>query len=143
MVRGTTASFKFELPYTIGEIRRIKVKFWQKDYKGTFAHPLPIIKELTTFSEPSDSKELVITLTAAETAGFTDKLKGIVQLVGTTNTTIDEITGEEIWGDRFASHQQLFTVYPLDDSIVDQSPDDTAPVDGDGWTILDGGNVTI
>lgn len=141
MVRGTTTSFKFDLPYTIGEIRRIRVKFWQKDYKGTFAHPLPIIKELTTFSEPLDSKQLIINLTASETAGFTDKLKGIVQLVGTTNSTIDEETGEEILGQRFASRQQLFTVYPLDDSIVDQHPEDTAPVDENGWTILDGGNV--
>ena len=137
MIRGTTASFKFDLPYTIGEISKVKVVFWQNGYKGTFAHPLPIERTLTTFSEPLDSKQLTITLLPSETAGFTDKLKGIVQLVGVTKGDLDEETP----GHRFASHQQLFTVYPLDDNIVDQDPEDTAPVDENGWTILDGGEV--
>ena len=141
MVRGTTASFKFDLPYTIGEIGVITVKFWQNGYKGTLSHPLPIIKPIRTFVEPLDSKQIIITLTPSETAGFTDKLKGIVQLIGETRAIIDEVTGKTIPGQRFASRQELFTVYPLDGDIVDQYPEDNAPVDENGWTILDGGEI--
>ena len=46
MIRGTTASFKIKLPYTISELEWITVKWWQDGNNGTPIAPLPITKRL-------------------------------------------------------------------------------------------------
>jgi hypothetical protein len=46
MIRGTTAPFKIKLPYTIGELEWVTMKWWQDGNKGTTIAPLPITKRL-------------------------------------------------------------------------------------------------
>ena len=46
MIRGTTAPFKIKLPYTIGELEWVTIKWWQDGNKGTAMAPLPITKRL-------------------------------------------------------------------------------------------------
>ena len=46
MIRGTTAPFKIKLPYTIGELEWVTMKWWQDGNKGTLTAPLPITKRL-------------------------------------------------------------------------------------------------
>ncbi len=143
MIRGTTAAFKFTLPYPLNKLARITVTFWQDGYKGTEYYPLPIIKEFTDFSESDDSKQLTVTLTASETKRFTDKLKVRMQLVARTRAIIDGETGTELEPSvRFASHERLITVHPISDDIIDDNPGDTAPTNNDGWVILDGQKIT-
>lgn len=137
MVRGTTAQFKFSLPYNYEELKIAQVAFWQPGNSGTIDAPLPIKKILTEDDikeccNPDRPKELPITLSQSETLRFSDKMKARVQLSAKT-----------LEGTRFASKQELITVYPLyDDSIlgddVDPTPDDA---DGDGWIILDGETI--
>lgn len=143
MIRGTTAGFKFTLPYPLGKLARVTVTFWQNGYEGTEYYPLPIVKDFTDFSDSDDSTQLTVTLTASETKRFTDKLKARVQLVARTRAIVDDESGEEIEPSvRFASRTSLITVYPINDDIVDDNPEDTAPTDDDGWIILDGQKIT-
>lgn len=126
MIRGTTAQFKFKLPYTLGDLQWVIMQFWQPGNNGTTDAPLPIVKRKTELS--GDSKELLVSLTSHETLRFTDKLKARVQLRAQhTNGTV------------FASHQELVTVYPLPDDLVNE------PVlpgeDDDGWVVLDGSTI--
>lgn len=137
MVRGTTAQFKFSLPYNYEELKLACVVFWQPGNNGTIDAPLPIKKTLTAddiqqYCDPDNPKELSITLSQSETLRFSDKMKAKVQLSAKT-----------FEGTRFASKQELITVYPIyDDSIlgddIDPTPDDE---DGDGWIILDGETI--
>lgn len=46
MIRGTTAPFKIKLPYTIGELEWVTMKWWQDGNNGTTMAPLPITKRL-------------------------------------------------------------------------------------------------
>lgn len=46
MIRGTTAPFKIKLPYTMGELEWVTIKWWQDGNKGTQMAPLPITKKL-------------------------------------------------------------------------------------------------
>jgi hypothetical protein len=46
MIRGTTAQFKIQLPYTRGELEWITIKWWQDGNNGTMQAPLPITKKL-------------------------------------------------------------------------------------------------
>lgn len=46
MIRGTTAPFKIKLPYTIGELEWVTIKWWQDGNNGTTMAPLPITKRL-------------------------------------------------------------------------------------------------
>lgn len=129
MVRGTTAQFKFSLPYNYSDIEIAKVVFWQPGNGGTTDAPLPIYKSLAQCSQTNNPMELSVTLSQSETLRFSDKLKAKVQLSATT-----------FEGTRFASKQELITVYPIyDDSILG---DDIIPTpDGSGeddWIILDG-----
>ena len=126
MIRGTTAQFKFKLPYTLESLQWVKMQFWQPGNNGTTEAPLPIVKRKTDLS--GDSKELIVPLTSHETLRFTDKLKAKVQL-----------RGQHLDGTVFASLPQLVTVYPLPDHLVDE------PIlpgeDDDGWVILDGSEI--
>ena len=46
MIRGTTAPFKIKLPYNVGELEWVTIKWWQDGNKGTQTAPLPITKKL-------------------------------------------------------------------------------------------------
>ena len=144
MIRGTTAGFNFTLPYPLKKLARVTVTFWQDGYKGIDDyHRLPIIKEITDFSDSDDSTQLTVTLTASETKRFTDKLKARVQLVARTRAIINSETGEELEPSvRFASRINLITVHPISDDIIDDNPGDIAPTNEEGWVILDGQAIT-
>ena len=131
MIRGTTAQFKFNLTYALGDLQWVVMQFWQPGNNGTTDNPLPIIKKRTTLS--GTSTELLVTLTSEETLRFTDKLKARVQLRAQTKT-----------GLIFASHQELVTVYPLPGSLITDEVIQDPTDDGydDDWTVvLDGGSI--
>lgn len=135
MIRGTTAGFKFTLPYPLSKLAVVKVTFWQEGYKG-------ITKEFKDFSESDNSTQLTVTLSASDTKTFTDRLKARVQLVADTRPIVNSATGEEIEPSvRFASRITLITVHPMKDGIIDKDPEDTAPIDENGRIILDGQEI--
>lgn len=124
MVRGTTAQFKFKLPYTKEELAWATIKFWQPNN----THPyLPITKKLDHCETSDDPTELCVSLIPDETMRFSEKYKAKVQLRAyhTPSGTI------------FGSHIELFTVYPVNDDIVEDDP--MLPAENEeGWIILDG-----
>lgn len=126
MIRGTTAQFKFKLPYTKEELEFVKIKFWQTNNTNDF---LPITKELNDCDAPAESKELCVSLTAEETLRFSDKYKARTQLRGLHKD-----------GTVFASRQHLISVYPIQDDL---SGDITVPSNEEGFVILDGETVSI
>ena len=134
MIRGTTAQFKFKLPYTLGELQWVVMQFWQPGNNGTPDAPLPIVKRKTKIAADGtellfgDSKEILVSLTSHETLRFTDKLKARVQL-----------RAQHTDGTVFASHQELVTVYPLSDDLIHE---EVLPGENnDGWIVLDGESV--
>jgi hypothetical protein len=125
MIRGTTAQFKFKLPYAREELQWVTIKFWQEKNPNKY---LPILKNLDHCPPSSDdSKALCVSLTADETLLFSDKYKAKIQLRGMKND-----------GTVFGCKQQLVTVYPLDDELAG---DITAPINDGGWIVLDGDNI--
>lgn len=131
MVRGTTAQFKFVLPYDYSELESARVVFWQPGNNGTTDSPLPIYKLLSQCSPTNNPKELSVTYSPSETLRFSEKLKARIQLSATTK--------EET---RFASKVKLVTVYPIYDGST--LPDDIVPpsdMDNSGWIIFDGETV--
>ena len=130
MIRGTTAQFRFKLPYTKGELGWATIKFWQPGNNGTISAPLPITKRLDQCSGSDEEKELCVALTAEETMRFSDKFKAKVQLRA---QRLED-------GVIFASTQQAITVYPINDDIITDDP--TMPGENeDGWVILDGETI--
>lgn len=132
MVRGTTAQFKFRLPYDICDISVIKITFWQKENSGPDpSRPLPIVKVLDQCGQSNLPNEITVTLTKEETLRFADDRKAYVQLQG---KTADKVA--------FASKQETITVYPVyDDSILDDDIVPTPTPDVDGVIYLDAGRV--
>ena len=125
MIRGTTAQFKFKLPYKFSELNPIKIVFWQPGNNDRY---LPIEKTETHCSQSDDDEYcLCVSLDPKETMRFSDKLKARVQLRAYHN------------GAAFASRQQLITVYPINDEVIDT---ELPEPDGEGWVILDGENIT-
>jgi hypothetical protein len=122
MIRGTTAQFKFKLPYAKDECEWITIKFWQSHNTSRL---LPITRTKDDCDAPSDSKEIYVSLTAEETARFLDKYKAKVQLRAQANGTV------------FGSKPQLVTVYPMPDDIIGEDPT-MPPANEEGWIILDG-----
>lgn len=47
MIRGTTTPFTIKLPYAMGELEWVTIKWWQDGNKGTLTAPLPITKRLS------------------------------------------------------------------------------------------------
>lgn len=143
MIRGTTAVFKFTLPHELQHIAEAKVVFWQEGYKGTLANKLPIVKKYTNTTDfvGITSKDLVVVLNGAETKAFTDKLKARVQLKAVSDEYVDE-RGQVITSTSLGTIPQLFTVYPMDDSIIDGAIDENTQTQG-GYVILDGGNIIV
>ena len=127
MIRGTTAQFKFKLPCTKDELMWATIKFWQRGNAGTVQAPLPITKQLINCDTTDDQTELCVSLTAEETARFSDKRKAYVQLRAqhATNGTI------------FGMREHLIKVYPMRDDIIGDDSELPAPNES-GWVVLDG-----
>lgn len=141
MIRGTTAVFKFTLPHKLKHIVEAKVVFWQEGYTGTTGSSLPIVKRYTAVNDFADneSKDLLVVLTGAETKAFTDKLKARVQMKALSGEYTDE-NGQLIKGTSLGTRPQLFTVYPMDDGIIDGVIDENTQTTN-GYIILSGGNI--
>lgn len=130
MIRGTTAQFRFKLPYTKGELVWATIKFWQPGNTGTVESPLPITKRLNHCLGSDDLCELYVNLTAEETMRFSDKFKAKTQL--RAQRVEDGVV--------FASPEQDITVYPINDDLIADDPILPAP-DEEGWIILDGEKI--
>ena len=129
MIKGTTAQFKFKIPYTKEELDWVTIKFWQPNNN----HPyLPITKKLEHCDSPEGSKELRVSLTVDETMRFSEKYKAKVQLRGRHSDS----------GTIFGSKPRLITVYPMRDDIVGDDPE-LPVVDPEGWVILDGKTIVV
>ena len=127
MIRGTTAQFKFKLPYSKDELDWITITFWQPNNPDT---SLLIKKSKNECSEPV-SREICVSLSADDTAKFSDKYKARVQL-----------RAQPHFGAVFGSKQQIVTVYPmLDDIIEEDTPIEPPSPTEEGWVILDGDSV--
>lgn len=125
MIRGTTAQFKFKLPYPKEKLEWATIRFWQP---GNMHQNLPITKTLDECDAPADSTELCVSLTVDETMRFSEKRKAKVQLRAQLK--------KEYNGTVFGSRTKLFTVYPT----YDESSD--LPIENeDGFIILDGETV--
>lgn len=128
MIRGTTAQFKFHMPYPLSNLLWVTVKFWQPGNNGSDVAPLPITKRLSN-EDLSQLEELVITLSPTETARFSDKLKARVQLRASATN-----------GATFASKEQLIPVYPINDDIITDDPE-WGEEDEEGYIVLDGQSI--
>lgn len=127
MIRGTTAQFKFKLPYAKSELLWVTIKFWQQDNPSPY---LPITKKLENCDSPEGSTELYVSLTPDETIRFSEQRKAQVQLRGQHASS----------GTTFGNRTQLISVYPMNDEILDEDP--TMPAENeDGWIILDGETI--
>ena len=124
MIRGTTAQFKFKLPYTCNEITSIIIKFWQP---GNPSESLPIYKNKNNCVEIGDNT-ICVSLRPSETALFSDRYKAKLQL-----------SAYPAVGTPFGSKERLITVYPMPDDIIIDDPtiDPNLPM-VDDWVILDG-----
>ena len=148
MIRGTTAQFKFKLPYSKGDILLVEAKFWQSGNKGlNRGYSLPITKSYQrTLSDNGevvtqypwnwlDDYTMVVRLGQQETLTFSDKYKARVQL---------RVRTED--GLVFASEQQIVNVYPVnwdeplgDDIILPTPQDEFVVLNGD--IIVGGGEA--
>lgn len=130
MIRGTTAQFKFKMPYPKDELLWIRLKFWQPNNPSSL---LPITKVRNTteddFGTTDDPKELIVSLTAEETSRFLDKYKAKMQL-----------RAEHSTGTVFGTKPQLVTVYPMLDNLIEEDPT-ILPADENGFIIIDGGAI--
>ena len=127
MIRGTTAQFKFKLPYPKEELLWATIMFWQKNNTNPY---LPITKKLVHCVTLDDPKELYVSLTADETIRFSEKYKAEAQLRAQHATT----------GSIIGCHKKDITVYSMKDEIFEEDP--TMPaVNEDGWIILDGETI--
>lgn len=124
MIRGTTAQFKFKLPCNKGNLTVGTIKVWQPNNPNS---RLPILKKLHHCSGSDDLPELCVSLTAEETARFSDKYKAKIQLRACHGGT---------W---FGSKDILIPVYPMPDDIIDSDP--IIPPEEEGWVIFDGDDI--
>ena len=131
MIRGTTTSFIFQLPFKKCEIESIKIKFWQPGNSGTREEPLPFYKYLDNCAGDDDATEITVSLSPSETKRFSDKLKAYVQM-----------SAKQISGPVVATLRHLITVYPMDDDLItDTGEEPIIPPTSDGWVIIDGGVI--
>ena len=130
MIRGTTAQFRYALPYNFDDLDEATVTFWQPGNGGlAFEGSLPIIKTtLNGVTHLPDNKYVVyVTLTREETLRFITERKAKTQLKGKTKSGID-----------FASREKYITVYPIADG---SDTDDPTLPSNNGFVLLDGGRV--
>ena len=149
MIRGTTATFKFKMPHQLQYIDQVKVTFWQNGHYGIAGSELPKSKiytpKTTCESLPENdpyhtSTDLIVVLSGSETKAFTDKLKARVQIKA-SNIAYTNENGVTIAASTFGSRPQLFTVYPMEDGIIDGVYDEDMPTENNGYIILSGGNI--
>lgn len=130
MIRGTTAPFKIKLPYAVGELEWVTIKWWQDGNKGTMTAPLPITKGLDhCVIEDNNSKELYVILTAEETLRFSDKHKAKMQLRAKLASN----------GRIFGCKPRIVTVYPINDDFFGGEIGGTDFFDD--WIVLDGESI--
>ena len=141
MTRGTTAQFRFTLPYSKYDVDKVEVVLWQPNNSGLNEEfPLPIKKNYVQnianngsviTSGPwnwVDDYTLSVKIWEPETLTFSDKYKARVQLRGSAN------------GLTFASPQEYITVYPIHGD--DLMGDNIVPTpELEGWTVLDGEKI--
>ena len=128
MIRGTTAQFKFKLPYAKEELSWVTIKFWQPNNPSRL---LPITKKLGDCVVSDDATCLYVSLTAEETARFLDKYKAKIQIRAR----------HAVSGTVFGIKPRLITVYPMEDDVIEEDP--YIPSENEeGWTILDGGELS-
>lgn len=127
MIRGTTAQFKFKLPYRLSELNNVIIKFWQP---GNPSRYLPIYKYKINCEEPV-AKEIYVSLRPSDTALFSDKYKAKLQL-----------RAQPLIGAPFGTEEQLIPVYPMPDDIIIDDPtiEPENPIEG-GWIVLDGETI--
>lgn len=107
MIRATCQQFRFKLPYTKEQVKKVRIIFWQEDNDGTEDCPLPIIKGIDDCGGDTNSKELCVTLNQVETAAFETDRKAFVQFRGLTT---DDFA--------FGSKPMFITVYPVKDDTI-------------------------
>ena len=88
------------------------------------------IIQLTFTNEINDSKELYVTLTAEETARFSDKHKAKMQM------RMQYASNGKVVG----SHEKLITVEPMNEDIFNDDIIETT--DDSGWIVLDGKTIS-
>ena len=130
MIRGTTAQFKFKLPYSMDKLKWITIQFWQPGNPNLS----PITKDINHCNE-SGPQEICVSLLASETSMFSDKFKAKVQLRA---QPVDIIGGPV-----FGSKPQSITVYPMPDSLINKDPAIETPdaPTTEGITPFDGGII--
>lgn len=109
MIRGTTAQFKFKLPYSFGQLEWITITFWQPNNPNLS----PIIKRKSDCSPVSGTTEICTSLTCDETARFSDKYKAKVQLRAQPVEDLQEAP--------FGCKAQTITVYPMLDDLIEDN----------------------
>ena len=126
MIRGTTAQFKFKLPYSYDELTNITIKFWQPNNPSD---SLPIYKYKANCEERAEN-EIYVSLRPSETALFSDKYKAKLQLRAQPGV-----------GAPFGCKEQLVTVYPMPDDIITDDPAIPDVPAEEGWIVLDGETI--
>lgn len=132
MIRGTSAEFRWKLPYEFSELALVQITFWQDNNSGPSSNrPLPIIKTREHCYPGGQPNELAVMLHQEETLRFSEKRKAKVQLRAKTTS-----------GKYIGSHEELITVYPVhNDSVLDDvilpTPED------DEFIFLDGQNIIV
>ena len=124
MIRGTTAMFKFKLPYPKEEISWVTIEFWQPNNQSRL---LPITKTLGHCYTADNPNELCVSLTAEETSRFSDKYKAKTQIRGMHADS----------GSVFGCTPQTITVYSMRDEIIENDPM-LPSANEDGLIIFDG-----
>jgi hypothetical protein len=132
MIRGTTAQFKFKLKFPLSNLEWINITFWQP------GNPTlePIIKNKSHCAAVSGTTEVCTSLTCEETAMFSDKYKAKVQLRAQPVAELHEPP--------FGSKEQLITVYPMLDDLINKGDtpiEPSTPGTDDGLIEFDGGNI--
>ncbi len=98
MIRGTTATFKFQLPYSFNSLTGGEVIFWQEEIK------LVIKKEFENCYQGNSANELCVSLCPEETIVFSEEYKAKAQFKG-------DLTADG--SNSFASKEYLITVHPI------------------------------
>jgi hypothetical protein len=138
MIRGTTAPFKFKVPYAWSDICAIEATFSQKKDDG---NQLSIIKEYDTrwgenvnpggfTPDEKDPYVIYVVLDPEETLCFSDKRKAQVQI-----KVYCQHKGT------VANRPAMFTVYPINNDSILEDAGEPAPGDN-GMRILDAGKIS-
>lgn len=107
MIRGTTAQFRFKLPYPRWEFKDAVITFWQPSNPNFGESIKKKLEQCDNFGEAS---ELCVALTAKETARFSDKFKAKVQLRAFHMAS----------GTIIGCPPQTIPVYPMSDELIEE-----------------------